>query len=57
MITPIPQKRELAEQLRYQYVRYRQIDRAINALERLQRMREKGSQDGKPARKRAGKAA
>ena len=57
MSIPIPTKRDVAVQLRYQYLRYQQIDRAINALERLQQIRETAAMEGKPVRKRPGKAA
>ena len=54
---PIPTKREVAVQLRYQYLRYREIDRAIHALERLQRIREEDPLGGKLLRKKPGTAA
>ncbi|SPF41223.1 hypothetical protein SBA4_2670012 [Candidatus Sulfopaludibacter sp. SbA4] len=50
-------KRDAAEQLRYHYLYYRQIDRTIKALERLQRIQETETAAARALRKRAGKAA
>ena len=55
----IPTRRERAifKELRYLYLRQREIDRAVQALERLQRLRETGIMGGKPSHPKAGRAA
>ena len=57
MSVPIFTQRDIAEQLRYHYMCYRQIDQTIKALERFQRLRETETPAAKAIRRKSRRAA
>lgn len=57
MNVPCTKRRDVVAELQYQYWRYREIDRTIKALERVQRMRQSDSSALRALRRRADRAA